>query len=141
MQWQIEFEFCGPADDLLLTFTINGAMAISMQSDGQSHTVQGMLTETAQQNLIIEMSGKTDKHTLIDQAGDIKADSYVLIKKISLDDIDISEIVLQGRQCYHHDNNGLSMPLIDEFWGYMGCNGQIKIDFTCPIGIWWMQQL
>lgn len=141
MQWQIKFEFCGPADDLLLTCIVNGVVTVLMQSDGQSHTVQGMLTETPQQNLIIEMSGKTDKHTRIDQDGNIKADSYVLIKNISLDDIDISEVVLQGRQCYHHDANGLSAPFIDEFWGYMGCNGQVKIDFTYPIGIWWMQQL
>lgn len=141
MQWQIEFEFCGPADDLLLTFIVNDAVTISMQSDGQSHKVQGTLTETSQQSLIVDLSGKTCKHTIINQDGDIKADSYVLIEKISLDDIDISEVVLQGRQCYHHDANGLSAPFIDEFWGYMGCNGQVKIDFTCPIGIWWMQQL
>lgn len=141
MQWQINFEFRGPADDLMLTCGINDAVAFATQSDGQSHTVQGALSAIAQQNLIIELSGKTHKHTKINQDGGIEADSYVLIKNIVLDEIDISEIFLQGRHCYHHDNNGLSAPFIDEFWGYMGCNGQVKIDFSYPIGVWWMQQL
>ena len=141
MQWQINFEFCGPADDLLLTCCVNDAVVFSTQSDSQHHTVQGILSDSAQQNLVIELSGKTHAHTIIDQDGGIKTDSYVLIKNIVLDEIDISEIFLQGRCCYHHDNNGLSIPFIDEFWGYMGCNGQVKIDFTYPIDLWWMQQL
>ena len=37
---------------------------------------------------------------------------------------------------YHHDFNGTSKPIVDSFWGNMGCNGTVIFTFETPIHLW-----
>lgn len=90
--------------------------------------------------LIIDMQGKTPDHTKIDDEGNILEDVVVNVDKIIIDDIDVTDIFCKGALCYRHDFNGTQEEIVDEFYGVIGCNGTIIIEFTTPIHIWFLEQ-
>lgn len=92
-------------------------------------------TETTQ-IVSIEMSGKTEKHTSIDNNGNILHDTVVKLDQVVIDDVDVTNVFCQGKQCYVHDFNGTQDKITDEFYGVIGCNGVVSIEFTTPVFVW-----
>ena len=90
----------------------------------------------AEQQVTIEMCGKTTDHTTIDANGNIVHDVVVNVNKIIIDDNDVTALFCTGKQCYTHNFNGTQDSLVDEFYGVIGCNGVVSIAFTTPIFIW-----
>jgi hypothetical protein len=88
----------------------------------------------------IEMFGKLSEHTKIDNNGNIIEDAVITVKNISIDDLDISQIV-QELGKYHHDYNGTKSPTVEKFYNTMGCNGTVKLEFTTPIYIWLLESI
>lgn len=91
--------------------------------------------------LTVTLTGKSHKHTQIDDNDNIISDVVVNIDSIVFDEIDVTELFCSGQEIYQHDFNGTTDPFIDEFYGIIGCNGTISIAFTTPIYLWFLQQL
>ena len=79
----------------------------------------------------IEMIGKADYHTELDDKGNIIKDHYVIIENIIFDEIDVTDLYCNGTQCYTHTNG-----FTDEFYGFIGVNGVVNIDFYTPLWKW-----
>ena len=90
--------------------------------------------------LIFEMSGKLPDHTNVDDQGNIVKDALLTVRNIKLDEIDISEIVTNKAK-YHHNFNGSQPLLEDKFFGDLGCNGQVALEFTTPVYIWLLENV
>lgn len=86
----------------------------------------------------MSLQGKTHEHTIIDDQGNILSDCAVMIDSIVLDDIDITEMFCQGLPCYTHDTNGSTPRFLDEFYGFLGCNGDVDIEFSLPLYRWFL---
>jgi len=86
------------------------------------------------------LSGKTSEHTQITEHGEIVSDVTVQIKDIAFDDIMIDQIFSELAQ-YHHDFNGSQAALVDRFFGTMGCNGKVRLEFTTPIYLWLLENM
>ena len=88
----------------------------------------------------IELSGKKTDHTQIDSAGQITRDLIVTISNICFDEINIDQIAyLKG--VYGHDFNGTKPMVQDRFFGTMGCNGTVRLDFHSPIYLWLLENM
>lgn len=93
--------------------------------------------QTAVHDLHISMSGKTHQHTVISDTGDIESDASIMISRIEFEDIDMMPVFCQGLRCYYHSYNDPLRPVeLDEFYGYIGCNGDVHIAFETPIYLW-----
>jgi hypothetical protein len=85
------------------------------------------------------MHGKNQTHTVVDSNNLIVSDCTVLVEHITFDGIDITDLYAKGKKCYTHDFNGTQPEFTDEFYGIMGCNGTVTIDFYTPIHIWLLE--
>lgn len=90
--------------------------------------------------LTFELFGKTSEHTKITETGEIVSDALIAVNNISLDSIDLDQIV-QSVAVYHHDFNGSQAPINDQFYGHMGCNGTVSLKFTTPIYLWLLENM
>jgi len=86
------------------------------------------------------LSGKTSDHTQITEHGEITSDVTVQIKHIAFDDIVIDQIFSEQAE-YHHDFNGTQSAVVGRFYGEMGCNGTVRLEFTSPVYLWLLENL
>ena len=91
--------------------------------------------------LQIIMNGKSGRHTVLDNQGKIVSDISVHVKKILFDSIDVTDQFCLGQKIYTHDFNGTDLPIQDEFYGIIGCNGTVDIAFDTPISLWFIKHL
>ena len=139
---RISFEVYSTGPDLVLTTWFNGEkiwqgcpgkvpLKVEHEFEDDFETVHC---------LELELLGKLPEHTTIDQDGNILEDRMLCIKKVLLDDIELGH-VLTNVATYHHDFNGTAQPVVEKFYGAMGCNGRIKFEFTSPVYLWLLENL
>lgn len=82
---------------------------------------------------------KTD-HTTVDDLGNILQDARILISNVAFDDIKLGH-ALTELAVYVHNTNGNTEIKQDKFYGEMGCNGTVTLEFTTPIYLWLLEHL
>ena len=96
--------------------------------DGTQHTLE------------LELSGKTQNDTVIDQDGQIIDDRLIEITTLNIGDIEIGQLLFD-RSKYYHDFNGTADQICDKFAGIMGCNGIVKFQFDSPVYLWLLENM
>jgi len=86
------------------------------------------------------MSGKTEKHTIVDDYKQIHDDTLLKISNVCIDDIDVT-LLLTHKSLYNHDFNGSQDTTTDKFYGVMGCNGTVTFEFTTPFYLWLLDNM
>jgi len=90
--------------------------------------------------LIFELFGKLPEHTKITETGEITSDAILEINNITLDGIDLDQIV-HSLAVYHHNFNGSQQPVNVKFYGRLGCNGTVTLKFSTPIYLWLLENM
>lgn len=101
-------------------------LAIDLSDDDGNHVIA------------FELSGKTAAHTSISSTGEIIQDVTVSIEDLAFDGIKPGH-VLTEHMVYKHDHNGSSQLFQDQFYGTMGCNGTVRMEFSTPIYLWLLE--
>ena len=86
------------------------------------------------------MKNKTHDHTKTDDAGNILADCRICINNLSFDEIELGQIFID-QAIYEHNFNGTANTVQDKFYGEMGCNGTVTLEFTTPIYLWILENM
>jgi len=102
-----------------------------------SHSVKD---DDGDHELVIEMFGKQQTHTKIDEHGNILKDAMLKIDYVEFDDIDVSDLLTKIAE-YHHDFNGSQAPTVAKFYKNLGCNGAVKVKFSTPLYIWLLENM
>ena len=102
------------------------------------HVSQEIDDDEGNHMLEFELFGKLPEHTKIDESGEILQDAMLKISNIQFDNISVEQIISPE---YHHDFNGTQSPLVDEFFGSMGCNGTVRLQFSTPIYLWLLENM
>lgn len=134
MQFSITANSNQTSNEIHLVATLDGSVIEQWNAQKGTKTVVFNVDDTDNtvlRSISIEMSGKKDHHTILDEQGDIVSDHYVIIENITFDEIDVTDFYCNGTRCYKH-NNGF----VDEFYGFVGVNGTITIDFYTPLWKW-----
>jgi hypothetical protein len=97
-------------------------------ADDQTHVLEFIL------------SGKIPEHTRITDQGEITSDVRVRIQDIAFDNIEIDQIFSELAE-YHHNFNGSQPAIVDRFYGEIGCNGTVRLEFTTPIYLWLLENM
>ena len=86
------------------------------------------------------LKNKKSDHTQVDAQGNILSDAVLSITDISFDSVDCDYLISTLAR-YHHDYNGSQAPVIDKFYGNIGCNGTVSLKFSTPIYIWLLENM
>lgn len=108
----------------------------SVATIAEQTIVHEVAEEPGDHVLRLEMSGKTKNHTKINSAGEMTYDVAFLVNVLEFEDIDMTPVLYTGNPCYTHNLNGSAAERIDEFSGFMGCNGTVDFKFFTPIYLW-----
>lgn len=95
-------------------------------------------TDEGASKLTIELSGKTAADTQIDSNGNIIKDAVLKCSNFTIDDINIDSLMTE-LSTYTHDFNGTAEETVSKFYGIMGCNGTVHLQFTTPIYLWLLE--
>jgi len=96
--------------------------------------------DEAEHELRFVMKNKTQEHTQIDEAGNIVKDACLTIADVAFDEIDLGHMFVK-QTVYTHSFNTDQPPTEQEFFGTMGCNGQVTMRFTTPIYMWLLENM
>ncbi len=86
------------------------------------------------------MKNKTTAHTQIDANGNIVKDACLTISNVAFDEIELKQIFID-RAIYTHNFNGTQDEVNDKFYGAMGCNGSVKLEFSTPVYSWLLENM
>ena len=86
------------------------------------------------------LKNKTDAHTRIDENGNIVNDACITISQAAFDDIKLEHTFTESTQ-YSHNFNGTQDLIIEPFYGVMGCNGTVSMQFTSPVYLWLLERM
>ena len=99
-----------------------------------------MIDDDAEHELRIVMLGKTFENTKVDEQGNIVRDAFLIISNPSIDGIDVAQL-FNEKTVYTHDFNGTQSQSPHKFYGNLGCNGTVSLQFSTPIYLWMLENM
>ena len=96
--------------------------------------------DEADHKLRFVMKNKTVEHTLIDKNNNIVKDASLSITDMAFDEIKLGHMFTE-LAVYTHDFNGSQSEIQDKFYGTLGCNGTVSLEFTTPIYLWLLESM
>jgi len=96
--------------------------------------------DNCKHSLKIVLKNKLPVHTQIDSQGNILQDARLTVQNIAFDEIELGQVFID-KAVYTHNFNGTQDEVQDRFYGEMGCNGTVQLDFTTPIYLWLLENM
>jgi hypothetical protein len=87
------------------------------------------------------MSNKTVDHTKVDPEGNVLGDCRIAIKNLAFNKIELGHLFVEQAEYVHSKNETDTVPVKDKFYGEMGCNGTVSLQFYTPTYIWLLEHL
>jgi hypothetical protein len=122
---------------------INDQCSFATDHVQESMTVEGLLPEDSVEAghvLKLVLKNKQPEHTQLSELGEILQDSCLTVSNLSFDDIKLGQIV-NHLSVYQHDFNGTADSGQHRFYGTMGCNGTVTLEFSTPMYIWLLENM
>jgi len=94
----------------------------------------------AEHVLKLILKGKCSDHTTVDSDGNILSDTVLTISDLAFDGI-VSGQIMCDNATYVHDFNGSGELTEQQFFGTMGCNGTVALNFSTPIYLWLLENM
>lgn len=94
----------------------------------------------AEHELKFRLKNKLPEHTVVSADGAILSDALLEINNITMEDIAIDQIV-NDHAVYTHNFNGTQPLVQDQFFGSMGCNGDVVLKFHTPVYLWLLEHM
>ena len=111
---------------------VQGLQTVTMQIDDN---------DDEQHRLRLIMKNKLPEHTQVDTDGNIVADARLIITDLSFDGIALGHMFVEQSE-YHHDRNGTAeTAVLEKFYGEMGCNGTVSLEFATPVYLWLLEHM
>lgn len=94
----------------------------------------------AKHTLAVILKNKLPSHTTLDSQNNIIKDATITIKNIFFDSVECSALFYSLAK-YSHNFNGSSDNITEDFFGTMGCNGTVRLDFETPVYLWLLEHM
>ena len=99
-----------------------------------------ILDTDGEHQLKFVMKNKTQDHTKVDQSGAIVSDARLIIKDFAFDEIKLGYMFTE-LATYTHNFNGTGAMIDNKFYGELGCNGTVTLEFSTPISLWLLEHM
>lgn len=137
---ELTFENLSIADKFVITASVDQSKVTTRVPNGLTKISLDFDDEVDDHCLCIDIDGKTSEDTVIDQNGAIIQDLLISLVKVKVDDIEATNQFYQLAE-YIHDANGSAELTSHDFFGPIGCNGRLILNFTSPFYIWYLKNL
>ena len=107
---------------------------------GQQLIKIDMSDTDGEHTLEIILKNKKEMHTKIDADGNIVSDAVLTVSDLAFDEIKLGHMVTK-LATYIHNFNGTKELTQEQFYGEMGCNGTVSLEFTTPIYLWLLENM
>jgi hypothetical protein len=94
----------------------------------------------AEHQLRFVLKGKKSQHTQISNTGEILHDARLTISDLSFDEILLDQIFFENA-VYKHNFNGNGPETQQKFYGEIGCNGVVELNFSTPMYLWLLENM
>ena len=68
------------------------------------------------------------------------SDKSITVENLAFDEIALGHLVTE-LATYTHNFNGSQDTIQDQFFGSLGCNGIVKLEFTSPVYLWMLENM
>ena len=139
---ELSFVVAASGPGLVLTASLDDQIIYQQEPDASPQKISYRFNdrETYEHVLCFEMTGKEPEHTIVNEDGIILQDRTVSVTDIAFDDIQLGHLCTQIAT-YHHDHNGSTDIVMDQFFGTMGCNGRVEMRFSTPVFLWLLENM
>jgi hypothetical protein len=139
---KLSLEATTPGSHIGLQIRLDGKVIFDSHDALDQHLIEHEFADStdAVHVLEIEMMGKLPGDTEIDSQGQILSDRAIIIQNLSFDEIALGQLVTD-LATYTHNFNGSQDTIEDQFFGSMGCNGIVKIEFSSPVYLWMLENM
>lgn len=132
--------------------TNQGTLTLQVTLDGHTHWLGQVGTDAVEISVIfddaveadhvlaITLMNKTAADTRLDAEGKILEDKLLQINDVAIDEVNIDQLV-HMLSTYQHDGNGTTDPVTEKFYGPMGCNGTVILQFKSPVYLWLLEHM
>ena len=129
-------------EDLCLEIKLNNQTKFNQILSTKAELIKIKIEDVPDYINVLEiiMTGKQSEHTVIDNNGSIIKDRLINISNFSFDEIEIEQLFFD-RAIYVHDFNGTAEKIQGRFFGSMGCNGTVYLEFTSPVYLWLLENM
>lgn len=107
---------------------------------GKHHVVHEFECADGDHWFRIVLKNKTHQNTRIDDQGNIVSDALIDISNVCIDGINI-DTMMQEIADYVHDGNGTQTIAVHDFFGHLGCNGKVQLQFSTPFYLWLLENM
>ena len=144
MHYQLLFSTCGHAPEIKFFVKFDDLVVGQFDCDNQNHLIVYNLDEmqddiARSRSITISMFGKSESHTLINESNEILSDCYCTVDQIVMDEIDVTDQFCQGQAVHIHKKDN-TPNVEDKFFGFIGLNGDIILEFTTPLHLWMLRK-
>lgn len=130
-----------PSAELGLEIWIDDQQILDQEHVQDSISFNHELSDNdAEHQLKFVLKNKTEKHTEIDDSGNIVKDACLIIKDLAFDEIQLGQLLIE-QAVYVHNFNGTQDKIEDNFFGTIGCNGTVTIKFSTPAYLWLLENM
>ena len=120
---------------------LNDTVVFATEHVAQPTAVEFVITDIeGEHELKFVLKNKTQDHTAVDEHGNIVSDAVLSIANIAMDEIKLGHMFSE-QTCYHHDTNGSELLAEHKFFGVMGCNGYVSMQFSTPLYLWLLENM
>lgn len=133
----LAFDATATCDDFVLTVRLDGQ---DIYSGPATHRISHAFSDSGQHVLEIQLSGKNKNHTTVDAQGNITQDQVLTISNVTIDSVTLGQLFYDHSE-YQHDYNGSGPVTREKFWGTMGCNGVVTMQFSSPVYLWLLENM
>lgn len=136
----IKMRATGPG--LVVKLLLDGQIFHEGEASLESQIIDHEFNDIEETSHVIEicLSGKLPEHTIIDEQGNILEDRRLIVEDFGFDDISLKQLMYDLSE-YHHDFNGTKDSIKEKFFGEMGCNGTVRLEFTSPVYVWLLENM
>ena len=94
----------------------------------------------------IRLVDKQNRHTKIDESGNILADQLINIKQIEIDEIELDYLFYSLGKYHKQMNDNVDYPLYEaeslpDSYKNLGWNGEWRLHFSVPTYMWFLENL
>jgi hypothetical protein len=107
---------------------------------GRHHVLHESHLADGSHRLQLVLKQKTQENTRVDDDGIILSDDLLRIQNLRINDLDMEQLIWNNAR-YIHDGNGSHKEIVDEFFGDMGCNGRVELEFDSPFYLWFLENV
>lgn len=129
-------------DDLSVELWLDNSKFFDQRISQGTHKIGHTFDEDEEQHQFrIVLKNKQHYHTVIDKDGNIITDTIIDIKNVSFDDINIDTLMHEHAVYSHKTNNEQNDLSNYKFYGHLGCNGTVTLDFHTPFYLWLLENM